>query len=182
MNYVEPIRDSDKVKKISEYLRQESERNYIMFMIGIYSGLRISDILKLKVKDVKGKESINIREQKTGKQKIYTLNPILKKELKKYCEGKEQNSYLIKSREGKNKPITREMAYKILAEAGELFGQPDMGTHTLRKTFGYHHYQKFKDAALLQRIFNHSSQTITLIYIGIEQDMINRSVKNLKIF
>lgn len=182
MNSVDPIRDPEKVKLISTYLRQGSERNYIMFMIGIYSGLRISDIRTLRVRDVKGKDKIKIREKKTGKEKEFAINPILKKELKKYCEGKDINEYILKSRKGKNRPISREMAYKIIDEAGELFGYPDLGSHTLRKTFGYHHYKQFKDIGLLQKMFNHSSQVITLRYIGIEQEEIDKSMKRFKIF
>ena len=53
-----------------------------------------------------------------------------------------------------------------------------VGTHTLRKTFGYHHYQKFKDVAVLQKIFNHYSPQITMRYIGIDQDMIDDSYNN----
>ena len=49
------------------------------------------------------------------------------------------------------------------------------GTHTMRKTFGYHHYKKFKDIAMLQKIFNHCSPEVTLRYIGIEQEQIEES-------
>ena len=55
MNTVEPIRDVSLVNDIADYLREQSERNYILFLFGIYSGLRISDILKLRVRDVRGK-------------------------------------------------------------------------------------------------------------------------------
>ena len=68
MNYVEPIRDSDKIRELTNYLRNYSERNYIMFLIGVNSGLRISDILRLRVRDVKGKDYISLREKKTKKQ------------------------------------------------------------------------------------------------------------------
>ncbi len=182
MNIVEPIRDPDKVKLISTYLKQSCDRNYIMFMIGIYSGLRISDILRLRVRDIKDKNLISIREAKTRKQKTFTINPILKKEIKVYCEGKDQNEYLIKSRKGKNKPITREMAYRVLHEIGDLFSLPYLGTHTMRKTFGYHHYMQYKDVVLLQNIFNHSSPTVTLRYIGYEQEKMDKSIKDFKIF
>ncbi len=47
----------------------------------------------------------------------------------------------------------------------------------MRKTFAYHHYKQFKNIAILQKILNHSSPTITLKYIGIEQDEINRFYK-----
>ena len=58
MNYVEPIRDSTTVQDIADYLNEVSPKYFIMYMIGIYSGLRISDILKLKVRDVRGKDKI----------------------------------------------------------------------------------------------------------------------------
>lgn len=182
MNYVEPIRDPELVRDICIYLKKNNPRNFIMFFLGIYSGLRISDILKLRVADVKNKNSINIREKKTGKQKIYTINPMLKKELKTYCENKPLSEYLIKSRQGDNRPLSRERAYQIIKEIGELFGIPDLGTHTLRKTFGYHHYNQYKDVVMLQKIFNHASPAITLKYIGYEQENINNSIKNFKIF
>ena len=70
-------------------------------------------------------------------------------------------------------------AYYILKTDGKAVGLQDkIGTHTLRKTFGYHHYKKFKDIAILQKIFNHSNPTITLRYIGIEQDQIDESYNN----
>ncbi len=182
MNYVEPIRDETKVEDISIYLRNQSERNYIMFILGIYSGLRIADILKLRVKDVKFKDYINIREKKTDKQKIFPINSLVKKELKIYCENKEPNEYLIKSREGVNKPLGRGMAYKLIRQAGESNGIGNLGTHSMRKTFGYHFYQQYKDIVTLQKIFNHTDPSVTLHYIGIEQSFINNKIKNFKIF
>ena len=56
-----------------------------------------------------------------------------------------------------------------------------MGTHTLRKTFAYHHYKQFKDVALLQKILNHSSPSITLNYIGIAQEEIDCSYLSFKL-
>ncbi|MFP3813497.1 tyrosine-type recombinase/integrase, partial [Bacillus sp. SIMBA_005] len=57
----------------------------------------------------------------------------------------------------------------------------DIGTHTLRKTFGYHFYKQTKDVAMLQEIFNHSDQRTTLRYIGINQDAMNNAMKKFKI-
>lgn len=68
MNYVQPIRDPEKVQQIKEFFKEENHRNYLLFLMGINTGIRISDILKLKVVDVKGTHII-LREQKTGKQK-----------------------------------------------------------------------------------------------------------------
>ena len=74
MNTVEPIRDINTVNDIADYLRSRSERDYIMFLFGIYSGLRRSDILKLRVRDVRRKEKIGTREKKTGQEKKFPLN------------------------------------------------------------------------------------------------------------
>ncbi|MEC2221536.1 tyrosine-type recombinase/integrase, partial [Bacillus subtilis] len=79
------------------------------------------------------------------------------------------------------KPISRSMAYKILRAAAEYVGLDDIGTHTLRKTFGYHFYKQTKDVAMLQEIFNHSDQRTTLRYIGINQDAMNNAMKKFKI-
>ena len=97
MNFVEPIRDERKFRDIQEYLKRTNERNYIMLITGTYTGLRISDVLKLKVSDVKDKKFIYIREKKTGKQNIIELNPLLIKAYKSYCDDKFQDEYLIKS-------------------------------------------------------------------------------------
>lgn len=180
MNFVQPIRDPEYIREIKKYLREKSERNYMMFQTGINSGLRISDILNLRVSDVK-RPYFNIREQKTDKIKRIAMTPSLQRELKAYIEGKEDHEFLFKSREGVNKPIGRSMAYKILREAAEYVSLDAIGTHTLRKTFGYHFYKQYKDTALLQEIFNHSSEEITLRYIGINQDIMDKAIKDFKI-
>lgn len=70
-------------------------------------------------------------------------------------------------------------AYYLIRDACEEAGLEErIGTHSMRKTFGYHHYQQFKDVVILQKIFNHSSPQITLRYIGIEQDQIDDSYNN----
>lgn len=181
MNFVEPIRDSQKVRDIQEYLKRTNERDYILFITGIYTGLRISDILRLKIRDVQDKNFIYIREKKTGKRNIVELNKQLKKEYKWYCNDKNVDEYLIKSREGLNKAISRERAYSIIRQVGKDFGIENLGTHTMRKTFGYHYYRQTKDVATLMRMFNHSDPSITLLYIGIIQDEMNRARRNFTI-
>lgn len=184
MNVVEPIRDIDLLEDIARYFDATSPRNKLMFLLGIYSGLRISDILKLKVKDVKNKSTISIREQKTGKQKIFAVNPYLRTALHNYIENYEMDmdAYLIKRQGKHNKPISRDMAYKIMREAADFFGLQNIGTHTLRKTFGYHFYQQTKDVVTLQKIFNHSDPSITLNYIGLQQAEMNKKINDFKLF
>lgn len=65
MEFVEPIRDKRKIELVKVILKKNDFRNYMLFLMGINSGLRISDILKLKVSDVRGKRYIEVKEQKT---------------------------------------------------------------------------------------------------------------------
>lgn len=175
MNIVEPIRDLTKIKQMENILRKQSIRDYMLFRLGIYSGLRISDILKLKVSDIKGKDHFILKEQKTGKPKILKIQPELKLELKNYILGLNDDEYLFKSQKGDNLPIGRIQAWKIISNAAKKVGIKDsIGTHSLRKSFGYHMYMKNRNnpriIPILQDIFNHSSSAITLRYIGISQD------------
>lgn len=133
MNFVQPIRDPEYIRVMKKFLKEKSERNYMLFVTGINSGLRISDILNLKVSDVK-RPYFNITEIKTDKTKRIAMTPSLQRELKEYIEGKEDHEFLFKSREGVNKPIGRSMAYKILREAADYVSLEGIGTHTLRKT------------------------------------------------
>ena len=129
----------------------------MLFVIGINTGLRISDLLNLKVDDVKDKEHIVIREKKTGKEKRIKINSTVKTCLFNYISTMQDHEYLFQSQKGENKPIQRCQAYCIINKATKKLGiQDQIGTHTLRKTFGYHHYQKNKDVAILQDIFNPS--------------------------
>jgi integrase len=172
MNLVQPIRDKELIKEIKEYLKGKSERNFILFLFGINTGMRVSDILKLRVKDVEG-WNVFVREGKTKKLREVRMPPELKRAVREYCKGKPKNEFLFKSRIGKNKPITRGMAYVILQQIADEFGLERIGTHSFRKTYGYHHYKQFKDLAVLQQMLNHSDPKDTLRYIGINQDTLN---------
>ncbi|VVM35107.1 site-specific integrase [Terribacillus sp. AE2B 122] len=180
MKFVQPIRDPEVIRVMKAFLKEKNMRNYMLFVTGINCGLRISDILPLRVSDAK-RNYLSLKEKKTGKQKRLDMTPALRRELREYIIDKEDHEFLFKSREGINKPIGRSMAYKILQEAAEYVSLEEIGTHTLRKTFGYHFYKQTKDVAMLQTIFNHSSPDITLKYIGINQDGIDKAMKEFKI-
>ncbi|EUJ22974.1 site-specific recombinase, phage integrase family protein [Listeria grandensis FSL F6-0971] len=169
MNVVEPIRDRDTITEIKRYLLVKNQRDYILFFLGINVGLRISDLLRLKVRDIRGNHIV-IREQKTNKQKKILIPKEVKRALGMYVVDLDDQDYLFRSQKGINRPITRITAYRILKGLQEKFGLENIGTHTLRKTFGYHFYKQFKDIVALQKIFNHKDQKETLIYIGIQQD------------
>ena len=179
MSYVEPIRDLEQVKNIAGYIRSHyGEKYYVMFAIGIYSGLRVSDILKLRVGDVRGRSNISIREKKTGKAKQFPISADIRQMLASYCSGKDDHEYLVPSPK-KGKHVSRQYAYEIIRASGKEYGVDHLGTHTMRKTFGYHFYKQTKDIALLQTLFNHSSQQITLRYIGIVSTDAAKAMSNM---
>lgn len=172
MNTVEPIRDFDLILDMQDYLyEKKNKRDYLIFMFGIYSGLRISDILPLKVRDVRAATHLYVEEQKTHKKKRIVLNDELKRAIKEYIVDKKDWEYLFRKNGKENKPITRQRVWQILNQTAKHFGYiHPIGCHSMRKTFGYWMYQRDKDAAALMDIFNHSDISITKRYIGVTQD------------
>jgi integrase len=178
LKYVEPIRDKVLLSQILEWLKKKNIRDYLMFLIGINTGLRVSDILKLRYKDL-NKDIIYITEKKTNKLKEIPVNSVLRDEIRKMNpEYKEQ--YIFKSRQG-NEPITIQRAWQIMKEVEKEFKLKNLGTHTMRKTFGYHFYQKKKDVVTLMEIFQHASDKITLRYIGVNRNMVNEAYKDFNL-
>ena len=178
MSTVDPIRKKTDIEKIKSVLLKMSYRDYLFFEVGINTGLRISDILKLKVSDVRGKYYIELKEQKTGKLKKFRLNSILKAELENYIMTENDDNYVFESFRTSGNPLERTRAYRILNQAAKIAKlNMKIGTHTMRKTFGFHFYQQTKDIALLQVLFNHSSPSITLRYIGINQNILDRAME-----
>ena len=177
MNIVEPIRSKKDLKSIEIILKEQSLRDYLIFIVGTNCGLRISDILNLNVCDVRNKDYICITEKKTGKYKRFPVNSKLKPVFEEFTNGRKADEPLFLSIF--NNRMERTQCYRIINTACKKAGiNYKTGTHSLRKTFGYHHYQKFKDVAVLQKIFNHYSPQVTLRYIGIDQDMIDDSYNN----
>ena len=190
MKSVEPIRDIKTIKNMRAILKSQSIRNELLFILGINVGLRISDILKLKVKDLTKlntkapKDYVIITEIKTRKTKKFYIGDIVKKVIENYMKENDNpgfDTYIFLSRKGINMPITRQQAYRIINNAAESLGiverndqgnliHGEIGTHTLRKTFGYHSFQNGTSLELLMDLFNHSSKTQTLRYIGITEE------------
>lgn len=185
MNEVYAIKDKKILKNFLEWLKKNRYMYYVIFSTGIYSGLRVSDVLNLKINSVKNKETITVIEKKTHKRKVFPIKSELKQILNEYLEKREKikadtNCLFINSN---NEKVCRSSVYKMFNEAAQAVGISDnIGTHTMRKTFGYWHYQQFKDVATLQKIFNHSSPAITLRYIGIDQENINKSYEDFSYF
>lgn len=177
---VQPLRTREEIEDMKQSLRRWcGERAWFMFVFGINTGLRVSDIVALKVSDVKDKTHVRVVEQKSGKVRNVNVKAI-RPEIDAYTRGMSADDWLFPSRKGSGH-ITPTQAYRDLVKAGEMIDRNDIGTHTMRKTFGYHHYRQNKDVAALQEIFNHAAPSITKRYIGIRQDEIDESLEGFKL-
>ena len=185
MKTTQPVRDIVELKKIKKYYREvkPNKRNFLLIICGLNTALRISDILKLRWKDVYNenllsfKSHIDVKEQKTGKKTTVFINNNLKEALAsflkdiiakkgKLCDVMEQ--FIFIGQKSNDKPISRIQAFRIISEKCLLSHK--VSCHSLRKTFGYHAWKKGVSPALLTSIYNHSSYKITTRYLGIEQD------------
>ncbi len=180
MEFVQPIRDRKQIDAIKKILWATNKRDYCLFVVGINSGLRISDLLSLTVGDImdgkKIKDRIERREQKTGKYINFPLGEVSKKALREYLTDRfgrldqvQPDEPLFLSKKGE--AIQRAQAWRVLNRAASAIGIKErIGTHTLRKTFAYHAYMSGVDVTRIQKLLNHSSPSVTLAYIGITQD------------
>ncbi|QQE81076.1 site-specific integrase [Alicyclobacillus sp. SO9] len=189
MGYVQPIRDKEKIEVMKQILKAGNPRDYCLFVLGINSGLRISDLLSLHVRDVlddegEVKSRIQLRERKTGKRKDFPVSMNAKRAIVEYLrerpECQPQEPLFLSRKLGGS--ICRQHAWTILNQAAKSAGiDEQIGTHTLRKTFGHQAYKAGVDITRIQKLLNHSSPFVTLAYIGITQDELDNIYMNLNL-
>jgi len=181
MRIVEPIRSESQIKMIKGNLyRQKNPRDFLLFVFGINSGLRIGDLLSLKLGDVKDsrgglKDDLDITEQKTGKTRKVFFNKQIKDALNHYLKKTDifdLDRYLfINEKSKRNRPITRVRAYQLINKWCKDVGlNCKVGGHTLRKTFGYHLRKQGISIEQISSLLNHQNVRVTFRYIGISQD------------
>lgn len=182
----EPLRDSYEIKRVRQLMKTKTKeplRNQLIFDIGINNGLRTIDILHLKTAEVLGKSQVRIKESKTGKMRTVRFNKDIQSEINKYVDQRGFSSeWLFPSYKDHRKPISTQAVYRMFRRISQ--GEPDLEgltAHSMRRTFGYHFYKKTHDIATLMKIFNHSSQSITLRYIGIEKEDIDDELADFKL-
>lgn len=183
---VYPFRKMDELQAMHNYfISAGHNRDALMFTLGINIGLRAGDLLSLKWNQVfdfedggKIVNGISIREEKTGKWRTFYLNNSCKRAITEYynrLKKKPNNDeYIFKSRKG-NSHIEVRPAGLILKKAAKEVGiKFNVGTHSMRKTFGYWQLKAHAGDAMflceLQEMFNHSSPKITLRYCGLEAE------------
>ena len=171
------------------------------------SDLTSLDLIDIFREDLSFRETVGATEQKTKKYKEFVINNTLQEELIKYIccyfyilyrinigferisleqlteQEREQVKEIVRTQplfpsERTGEHISRYQVDRFLKAAAEKCGLEKIGSHSMRKTFGYWFYKLTKDIATLQKMLNHSSQRETMIYIGLEQEEINKAYMN----
>ncbi len=180
---VEPIRRLKDIKAIKKLLSDEP-RNLLLFTMGINNGLRVGDLLKLKVKDVhnlKPGQTITIKENKTGKDNILMVNKTLHKTIRNYLDKiqPDDGDYLFASRKTR-KPLTIQAVNGLIKKwTRQINLKGNYGAHTLRKTFGYIQRTEYRVGfEVLAKRFNHSSPAVTMRYLGLTSGEITEILLN----
>lgn len=175
----EPVRDTQKIRQMKDWLLvNKTYRDFFLLFLGLNTGLRVGDLLGLRVMDVRNKAELRVVMEKRNKEVVIPLNAEMQLEIDKYIKDKSESEYLFASREGENKPITSKQAQRVLKEAAEACGIEQWGSHSMRKSFGYHFYRLNRDVVYLMKLFGHTSQSQTLEYIGVTADEIRDSMKS----
>jgi len=180
---VDPIRRTKDIDAISK-ITKDNPRNHLLWLMGINNGLRACDLIRVKVKDVKGLkvgDTLSIKESKTGKTNFLVINKNVFKALKNYLETvkPDDDEFLFPSRKG-NSHIQSQAVSKLVKKWTKAINlKGNYGAHTLRKTFGYIQRTVYGVGfELLCKRYNHSSPSITMRYLGIEDKEVKGILMN----
>lgn len=178
-----PIKDDEVLKQVQDTLLnnfKSGRRNYTIFQVGKATLLRVSDVLRLKQADVFDdygaiKQHAFIKDKKTGKRNTLYLKPVMM-DLMMYQQWLKRNGYegttewLFPSTTRPQKHIDERQFYNVMAKVGDLLDINYLGTHTMRKTGAYRVYvQSNYNIGLVMKLLNHSSEAMTLAYLGLDQ-------------
>lgn len=182
------IKDPIDLKRVCNDLKITNLKAYMLFMIGLTTGYRGGDLIKLTIADLR--EAIKcgklvVLEEKTEDtrkvpfKRVVFLSDKFKNFLSDYVKGKDDSEYICWSQKGKGKgtsrkSIRRDSLGKIFMKSCKRLGIANIsvGVHTPRKTYGYNQYITHdKDINFVQELFGHSNPKITRNYIGIDEEM-----------
>jgi integrase len=174
---IEPIRKKKTVADLKALLK-DKPLDLALFVVGINTNLRASDLLSLtvdQVKDLKAGDSLELKERKTSKKKMVTFNGSAISAIQGLIDSKDYDSgdYLFIGQRG-NVLSVPALNLKIKRWMKRLNLKGNFGCHSLRKTWAFFQHKFFNvQLPILMRALNHSSQAITLRYIGIQEKELN---------
>lgn len=185
-----PLEDME-VNDIIKSLSNTNKRDAALFLLGIKSGFRISELLSLKVRDILQAGRIvdrvtvarrNMKKRVEGRTVL--LHPDAKAALTEWLdeldtdENISPDTYVFLSRKGENRPVSRVHAWRVLHQAfvdTDLTGK--LGTHSMRKTFANKVYDALgHDLIKTQRALGHRSINSTACYLSFREEDIDRAI------
>lgn len=187
-----PIKDTEILHEVEDALLHNfkfGRRNFMIFKLGLVTMLRVSDLLALRRNEVFNddgsiKSNAFTVDQKTGKHNILYLKPVFN-DLAIYYrwlnENYPESEWLFPSSQHLQKHVSIKQYYKVMKRVGGLLNIDYLGTHTMRKTGAYRVYvQSNYDIALVMELLNHSSQKMTLRYLGLDQISKEKKLDQIK--
>lgn len=182
---VYPIRSKKQIETMKRYLH-DNPRNHFLFVLGINSGLRMGDILGFRVsmvKNIKEGDKVSFQESKTGKTNFFVVNREIYSSLVRFINDNNclnDDDYLFTSRKGGKLRI--DSVNRMVKTWCKSIGiKEKVGCRTLRKTFGYHLYKSGVSVSVIQKRFNHSTSSITLRYIGVDDDQVEDTLSHFNL-
>lgn len=175
----------DIAKDHDAHMREGGVSWYLLVMLGFNTSLRIGDLCKLRVEDVRGREWVRVIAEKTDKMSDVKLQAAARDAVDKALKGRDKDEYVFCSRQrsrkdGRRKAISRQRCYAIVREIAAKAGYEEhVGCHTMRKTFAWHYYKTCGDLAELQKVLNHTSQEATIHYLGLDRQKIGQTIDRM---
>jgi len=181
---VDPIKELKDISAIKKMLKHDKPRDYCLFVLGINTNLRAGDLLSItvgQVRDLKSGGDLVLKEKKTGKGRRITLNESAIEAIQHWLNsGKSlgDDDQLFKSQRG---VLTVQSVNRLVKTWCKEINLPgNYGSHTMRKTFGYHQRKQLNTSIPeLMVMFNHSTQRQTLDYLCIQADEIKDAYMKL---
>jgi integrase len=179
MKGMRPLSDEEIVKVLDGFVGRHALRDKALFVLGIKSGLRISELLSLRVGDVyqygRMLDRVTIEKRNTKgkhKSKNKPLHPDAKKILKQLIEqdSPHPDAFLFQSQKGANKAISRNHAWWVFNRVFDLEEIPGKkGTHCMRKTVAKKVWEKDKDIRMVQKVLDHARVDTSFEYLSFEE-------------
>lgn len=176
MNSVEAIKDKQQLEALKKELYLINIRDYCLFVVGINCGFRISELIPFTINDLFIKKS-EVRQSIILDEREFLINKSAAAALTEYLKirnpqrGTEPLFKSQKSKNGKPSAVQRNVVYKNINAAARKAGiSEQIGTITMRKTWGYMSIMNGVAIDYIQKHFNHQSKNTTIQYLGLNED------------
>ena len=168
------ILSRDEIKEILNKIKNFKHKILVSLSYG--AGLRISEVVNLKVKDVNLEElTLHLKNAKGKKDRITIFSEKIKQDLNKLIACKENNNYVFESeRGGKLNSRTAQKVFKMALKKAKI--KKEATFHSLRHSFATHLLENGVDVRYVQELLGHSNIRTTQLYAKVT----NPSIENIK--